>query len=111
MSACTHSWADPRSWATVLHSQSHTGIPSCRVCPDQLVPTTCLLFQLFTVCYLPPSLCRCLQPYLPMHNIQVLLFGAGMGGELSTAEAYAEVFKSYPERFGPTYMADGGCAP
>ena len=42
-----------------------------------------------------------------MHNIQTLLYGAGMGGDLRNAEAYAEIFKSYPERFGPTYMADG----
>ena len=42
-----------------------------------------------------------------MHNIQTLLFGAGMGGDQHNAEAYAEIFKSYPERFGPSYMADG----
>ncbi|GAX74635.1 hypothetical protein CEUSTIGMA_g2083.t1 [Chlamydomonas eustigma] len=50
---------------------------------------------------------RCLQPYLPMHNLQTLLYGAGMGGYPIDAEAYAQEFKRFPEIFGPGYMADG----
>ena len=35
--------------------------------------------------------------------------GAGNGGLMGDAEGNARSFKSFPERFGPTYMADGEC--
>lgn len=51
---------------------------------------------------------NCIQPYLPEHNLRVLLFGASMGGFLSKAEECAKLLRKLPERIvSSMYMSKG----
>ena len=63
----------------------------------------------------PPSpvclhvyLCRCVQPYEPEHNSQMLLYAAMNTGQLELAEQYADASVHFPATYGPMNMADGG---
>lgn len=55
------------------------------------------------------SCCRCIQPYMPEHNSQQLLYAAMNTGQLALAEQQAQVAVDFPKQYGPTVMADGGC--
>lgn len=50
----------------------------------------------------------CIQPYMPEHNSQQLLYAAMNTGQLALAEQQAQVAVDFPKQYGPTVMADGG---
>eukprot|EP00210_Caulerpa_lentillifera_P005375 g5137.t1 len=51
---------------------------------------------------------QCIQPYLPEHNIRLLVFGANMGGFLSKAETWARTLRKLPEKIvSSMYMSRG----
>lgn len=50
---------------------------------------------------------RCLQPYFPEHNIDMLLYAASMGGMLRTAETHARQVMRLPELVLDEYMSSG----
>lgn len=50
---------------------------------------------------------RCVQPYMPGHQSQMLLYSASNSGELKLAEQYAEDSVAYPGTFGIMHMSDG----
>ena len=60
---------------------------------------------------LPPLLLlcavRCVDPYEPEHNSQMLLYAAMNSGELALAEEYADASVRFPATYGPMNMADG----
>jgi hypothetical protein len=53
------------------------------------------------------ALPRCIDPYMPEHNSQLLLYAAANSGELAEAERYADKAVTFPSIFGPQNMADG----
>lgn len=50
---------------------------------------------------------RCVDPYEPEHNSQMLLYAAMNSGELALAERYADASVRFPATYGPMNMADG----
>ncbi|KIZ07350.1 hypothetical protein MNEG_0599 [Monoraphidium neglectum] len=50
---------------------------------------------------------HCITPYLPEHNIHLLIYAASMGGQLHTAEAYAKGVRSLRERVGAKWISPG----
>jgi hypothetical protein len=50
---------------------------------------------------------RCLQPYFPEHNIDMLLYAASMGGMLRTAETHARQVTRLSELVLDEYMSSG----
>ncbi|KAI8463443.1 MAG: hypothetical protein J3K34DRAFT_526977 [Monoraphidium minutum] len=49
----------------------------------------------------------CVNPYLPEHNVNLLVYAASMAGQLHTAEAYARGVRDIRERVGDRWMASG----
>lgn len=50
---------------------------------------------------------RCVQPYMPEHNSQQLLYAAVNTGQLALAEQQTQVAIDFPKQYGPSVMADG----
>jgi len=50
---------------------------------------------------------RCVEPYAPFHNAQMLIYNAVSGGEQGTAEEWALKLSTFPGVFGPHYVTDG----
>eukprot|EP00983_Pelagomonas_calceolata_P016673 525077-Pelagomonas_calceolata.AAC.2 len=65
-------------------------------CPDYLLAPACL------GCFH-----RCVEPYTPFHNAQVLIYSAMSGAEKEAAELWATRLAEFPEKFGPSYETDG----
>lgn len=44
---------------------------------------------------------------MPVHNGQMLMYGAVMSGDLRLAQDIGEKMKGFSATYGPTYMTDG----
>ncbi|WIA40430.1 hypothetical protein OEZ86_013787 [Tetradesmus obliquus] len=50
---------------------------------------------------------QCITPYLPEHNVNLLVYAASMAGMLHTAESFATGMRNLRERLPSTWMAQG----
>ncbi|KAF5833020.1 hypothetical protein DUNSADRAFT_10766, partial [Dunaliella salina] len=50
---------------------------------------------------------RCVEPYTPFHNAQMLIYSAMSGAEKEAAERWASRLAEFPKMFGPSYETDG----
>lgn len=72
--------------------RAHRGYAARKLCPQ-----LCL-------CAYPP---RCILPYMPFHNADMLVWAAMAGADLRTAEVWAARLARFPAQFGPEYITDG----